>query len=236
MTCVSTCSFLLLQTLAGSLTFSDTSLSHSGTFATTGPSADVVLKNYYSSSSSSSYHNDANVLDLLPGSSFSLFEGATLRNEANSRNGQFGLIRIHGDVLSVDGSATRLESAYGSIEFVEPTVVPQFSVFLVSGGELRFMSSVPDTRLQFSGLVLLQGGHLRTAAAMELSGAIEITSDNSYLRGTGDVVVSGPLLWTKGRMDGSGTTTITGTLQLEPPSATAYVYLQDTRALVNNGA
>lgn len=206
--------FAVLQTLGGSLTFSDTSLSHSGTFVASGAGAAVVLENYYHPSSGNTYyHSDANTLDLLPGSSFSLLENATLRNQARSRNGLPGLIRVHGDVLSADGSATRLESVFGTTEFVESSFLSP-SRTVLSGGHLRFTSSSTTT----------------------IANVLEMASDSSYLRGTGDVVVSGSLLWTRGRMDGSGTTTITGSLQLEPPSATSYVYLQDTRALVNNGA
>jgi hypothetical protein len=232
--CVTFLCFGLCQTVhGGSLSFSDTNLDNFGSVVVRGSSAELVLNHYYSSSSYS--YNNQNSLEFFANSSLSLEQNATLRNNARGRSSsEDGYIRFHGDVLSVDGSTIDLINTWGNTFFVGVSAFPAFSSVRITAGGVDVTSD--GSSLAYAGPVWLAGGQFTTSADFVFSGPYEQTSDSSYLRGSGDVEISGSMLWTRGRMSGSGTTTITGTLRLEAPSSSLYVYLQDTRALVNNGA
>jgi hypothetical protein len=209
-------SFVVQTVHNGSLTFFDTSLANFGSVVVRGPSAELVLENYYHVTSSLSYYfSDRNILEFFANSSLSLEQNATLRNDARSRSSEPGFLRFHGDspVLS-DGSATEVVVRYGELILEEVSIWPPAKTSL-TGGHMRVNSA--------------------SLVATRVLHALEVTSDSSYLGGTGEVEISGSMSWARGRMDGSGTTTVTGTLQLNTGSVSSYVYLQDTRTLVNNG-
>jgi hypothetical protein len=200
-----------VQTVTGQLKFYDSNLRNLGDFVVTGPTASVTLEAYYYGSSYYVYASDGNILDVLPGSTFSLLQNATLSNLARSWT-TAGKIRFHDNLLA-DGSDVQLIVPYGEVEFVDSTAI--LPLMVLNGGDLRLTS---------------------TSVVTVVPRTFRMESDDSYIRGTGDVVFSGTLHWTKGRMIDSATTTITGTLLIEPPTSSSYVYLQGARTLATNGA
>jgi hypothetical protein len=223
--------FGLCQTVnGGSLTFADTSLDNFGSLVVRGADAELVLLDTYG------YVNNPNSLEFFANSSLTLEQNATLVNNARSAySDSQGYIRFHDeDVLSLDGSTIDLINEWGKTYFVNVSEFPAFSSVWIKGGTVDVTSNAPS--LAFAGPLKLAGGDFRTSVDFVLSGPYEQTSDASWLRGNVDFEFSGSMLWTRGRMSGSGTTTITGTLQLEAPYSSANLYLENTRALVNNGA